>query len=106
MTIMQKQMHPDATIATGSTTTSTTASNTSNIPAKDVDFLHTVETVATTWATQPTITLLWITQSEFATTAQTYRTVLSQRQSTGGGRSSVTNQLKKPMLWQNLATTV
>lgn len=96
MTIKQKQFYPDATGTAGSTTTtSPITSSTSNIPAKDVDFLHTVENVATTWATQPHITLVWVTQSQFTTIAQTYRTVLTQRQTTGSGRSSITNHLKQ-----------
>jgi hypothetical protein len=96
MKIQQKQMYPDTTGTTaGGTTTTPSTSTSSNIPVKDVDFLNTVEAVATFWATKPFITLVWVTQSEFATTAQTYRTVLTQRQTTGSGRSSITNHLKQ-----------
>lgn len=95
MVIIAKQLQPDATTGTGgASTTTASSSNNTNIPRKDVDFLTTAEAVAATWATKPIITLIWITQAEFATTAQTYRTVLSQRQNTGSGRSSITNNLK------------
>jgi hypothetical protein len=67
--------------------------HTQNVPRKDDDLSTVAQAVKTKWAATPAITLVWMTQPDFATIADNYKTELASRKSTGGSRSPVTDQL-------------
>lgn len=64
-----------------------------NVPTKDHDFGQLCTTVGEKWKEMPAFTLLYITQSGFATMAANYSGDLSMRQSTGGKRPVITGEL-------------
>lgn len=67
----------------------------SSVPKADADFSTTVTDVATAWAANPQIALIWITQADFQTKATLYTTTLGQRKGSGSQRPGVTSDLKE-----------
>lgn len=65
-----------------------------NTPAADVNLKDLSADVLNTWKQKPEITLLWTNPAELEATTNAFTTSLGQRQSTGGGRASVTKELK------------
>jgi hypothetical protein len=74
------------------------------IPAKDLDFAAVTKNIATKWASEPWLTLLWTTQNEFATKQTSYDTVLNARQAKGKNRPQITKALK--MLDSKIDTSI
>lgn len=65
-----------------------------NTPAADVNMKDLSAEVLTTWKQKPEITLLWTNPSKFEITTTQFTSTLGQRQTTGGGRASVSNNMK------------
>jgi hypothetical protein len=64
------------------------------LPKKDNDFGTLSKAVNKKWKTMPAITLLYITQAEFEGKVNLFDSTLGNRQTTGGKRSPLTQQLK------------
>ncbi len=64
-------------------------------PGKDIDLKDLGLTVAGTWKQNPQITLVWTTQPVFEGQIVQFQTTLSERYTTGGGRSPITSELKE-----------
>lgn len=91
--MLQKQLHPDAVDA-GAPPAKASKKSKSITPRKDADFLTVSKDVSAAWLANPTITLLWKTQAEFAAMFTAYETAFGSRLSDGGNRPSITNTLK------------
>lgn len=65
-----------------------------NVPLSDVDFLTVAKVVATTWAANPTFTLLWTNVTDFTTLVNNYETTYHARKQGGSVRPQYTKQLK------------
>lgn len=70
------------------------SSKTTNVPRSDVDLGNVAADVSNKWMATPGIMLLWKTLPVFAAEVTQYNTTLGERKSTGGGRKSITAQLK------------
>lgn len=67
----------------------------SQVPQKDLDLANLGITVATYWATQPNITLSYITQADFQTLATAYKAAVSDRTRAGKTRPQISSRLKE-----------
>ena len=65
-----------------------------NVPKADKDFDTLVTNVNTKWEQNQWLTLLWITQPQFATTATAYTASLNQRDMTASRRGGLTATLE------------
>jgi len=74
--------------------TETKKRSTANTPAADQNKKDVSQTVVAKWKLNPGITLLWTTAAEFEQTVKQFADSLDERLTTGGGRASVTNELK------------
>jgi len=74
--------------------TETKKRRTANTPAADLNLKDLSLSVSAKWALTPAITLMWTTPAAFGNTANLFDTSLGERITTGGGRASVTNDLK------------
>lgn len=81
-------------VATPATTPETPKRSKAYTPAADVNLKDLATIVAASWKQNPHITLVWIEQTSFETAVGEFNSSLGQRLSTGGSRSSVTNDLK------------
>src|SRR5436853_3674718 len=93
---MKKIFYPDAApeIAGGNGSPVTQQSSSKQLNA-DMDFLSVSESVKDAWAENGSITLVWITQPQFAVDVEAYRNALTGRQSTGSNRPSQTQTLNQ-----------
>jgi hypothetical protein len=71
-----------------------TVKRTGNIPAKDTDQADLGILVAKAWELNPDITLKSTTQAEFKQKVVDFNATLTERMSTGGGYSEISNKLK------------
>jgi translation elongation factor EF-1beta len=67
---------------------------TATIPAADVDFGKVAKDVSDKWTATPSISLNWITATDFATNVTDYNTVLIDRKQAGRARPQKTVALK------------
>jgi hypothetical protein len=74
--------------------TATKKRSIASIPAADQNKKDVSQTVVVKWKLNPGITLLWTTAAEFENTVKQFADSLDKRLTTGGGRASVTNELK------------
>ena len=74
--------------------TKTVKKSVSNIPAKDIDQRDLGLSVSAAWKINPHVTLLWITQAEFEQKVKAFDTTLTQRITTGGGRTAISKELE------------
>jgi len=79
----------------GALPTPKTPKKTSLIPTKDADFLTIAKAVNTKWAGTPALTLLWLTQPNYATIVGSYDINLSARLAVGGNRQAQTQTLQQ-----------
>lgn len=89
----KKQLSPDA--PTGNTGASVPPSikKVRLIPRKNADMLSLAQSVNTKWAATPALTLLWITQPQFATMVGGFDTNLANRLQVGSGQQAKTQTL-------------
>ena len=91
----KKQFAINATDGSGETPTPKTTRKVSLIPRKNADLLTLAKSVNTKWAATPALTLLWITQPNYATIVNGYDTNLAARLAVGGGRQAQTQTLQQ-----------
>jgi hypothetical protein len=87
----------DPTLPTNPTTPTTPkpeTAKTGTVPRSDVDLGNVAADVSNKWNSTPGIILLWTGPPIFAVKVTQYNTTLGERKSTGGGRKSITAQLK------------
>lgn len=87
---------PNPTLPTDPTnpTPKPETSKTTNVPRSDVDLGNVAADVSNKWMATPGIMLLWKNSLVFSAEVTQYNTTLGERKSTGGGRKSITAQLK------------
>jgi hypothetical protein len=74
--------------------TETKKRRTASTPAADQNLNDMTAIVSGVWLKNPDITLRWTTQAAFAETSGLFGSNLGERLTKGGGRASVTNELK------------
>jgi hypothetical protein len=74
-------------------------------PAADLDLFSLSEIISQSWVKNPQITLLWMTPEAFAESTRMFGAILSQKLSTGGGRSATTSDLAQLDTLINRSTT-
>jgi hypothetical protein len=68
--------------------------HTDNVPRKDDDLATVCQAANTKWAATAAITLIWMSQTDFATLVTNYINELAGRKSSGASRSPVTDTLE------------
>jgi hypothetical protein len=91
----KKQFAANATDNGGETVPTPKTRKVNLIPTKDADFLTVAKSVNTKWAATPALSLMWITQSGYATIVGSYDTNLNARLAVGSGRSTQTQTLRQ-----------
>ena len=92
----KKQFAVNATDnAGGEIPTTKTTRNVSLIPTKDADFLTVAKAIRDKWAANPALTLLWLTQPNYAIMVNNYDLNLAARTTVGSGRQTQTQTLKQ-----------
>jgi len=69
--------------------------STGNIPNPDADFADLNIYVAQKWEDNADLMLKWITQTVYKTKAEAFSAMVKQRKTVGGGRQSLTQELKQ-----------
>lgn len=88
----KKQLSPEPTTPTGGETPKT-PKKVNLIPTKNSDTLTLAKSVRDKWAATPALTLLWITQANYATLVGSFDTNLNARMQVGSGRGAQTQTL-------------
>lgn len=88
----QKQLHPDATDG-GAAAAPARSSKKPYTPNADSDFDTVIKKVSDSWAANPLIKLLWLTQPDFVLMITNYSTAFAARKVAGGDRPSETFNL-------------
>ena len=90
----KKQLSPDAA-ATGGETPKPTTKTTRLQPRKDADIGTLATSTSAKWASDPTLTLKWITQKEYDQATIRFNAKLAARLAAGGDRPGKTISLKR-----------
>ena len=64
-----------------------------NVPVADADLGTTCTTASAKWLASPQVTLMWMTAADFKTKADSFNTILNERQSMGSNRPGITSDL-------------
>lgn len=92
-----KKLSPSSSETTGASSTPSKPKKVNKkdkLPTKDNDFSTLSKAVNSKWKTMSAITLLYIIQADFEAKVNLFGSTLGNRQTTGGKRGSLTQQLK------------